>query len=55
MRKFYIPYIPYQSLLLSTTLLNDISKCSLESIEYNYAGCKMQEYYASEQKFPSGR
>ena len=28
MRKFRIPYIPYRSLLLSTTVLND--KCRIE-------------------------
>ena len=28
MRKFRIPYIPYRSLLLSTTVLNDTGKYS---------------------------
>ena len=34
MRKFCIPYIPYRSLLLSTTVLNDTKVCRAMECSY---------------------
>ena len=34
MRKIHIPYIPYRSLLLSTTVLNDIGLDSILQVPF---------------------
>ena len=39
MRKFRIPYIPYRSLLLSTTVLNDI--CNLYIVKLIHDDCTL--------------